>query len=76
MIAAWRALRRYRIFGWWRELMAMPAYWLLMSVAAWLALWQFIVAPFHWNKTVHGLSRKRVGVGSSAPAPNSSRFAR
>jgi cellulose synthase/poly-beta-1,6-N-acetylglucosamine synthase-like glycosyltransferase len=76
MIAAWRALRRYRIFGWWRDLMAMPAYWLLMSVAAWLALWQFIVAPFHWNKTVHGLSRKRGSVGFSALAKNNSRVAR
>jgi hypothetical protein len=35
----------------------MPLYWMLMSAAAWLALWQFVVAPFHWNKTEHGLSR-------------------
>ena len=76
MIAAWRALRRYRIFGWWRDLLAMPAYWLLMSVAAWLALWQFIVAPFHWNKTVHGLSRKRGSAGLSALAKDDSRVAR
>ncbi|MCB1434980.1 MAG: hypothetical protein KDK75_21340, partial [Alphaproteobacteria bacterium] len=38
-------------------LMTMPIYWLLMSAAAWYALWQFMTAPFHWNKTEHGLSR-------------------
>ena len=41
---------------WWGVLLTMPLYWLLMGVAAWLSLWQFIVAPFHWNKTRHGIS--------------------
>ena len=47
------ALRRRGIFGWRGTLATMPVYWLLASGAAWLALWQFMVAPFHWNKTVH-----------------------
>lgn len=51
------ALRLRGISGWRMTLATMPFYWLLMSGAAWLALWQFITAPFHWNKTVHGLSR-------------------
>jgi cellulose synthase/poly-beta-1,6-N-acetylglucosamine synthase-like glycosyltransferase len=50
------AMRRRGYFGWVGTLLTMPAYWLLMSAAAWLALWQFITAPFHWNKTQHGLS--------------------
>ncbi|ODR97517.1 hypothetical protein AUC70_00395 [Methyloceanibacter stevinii] len=32
----------------------MPLYWLLISVAAYRAVWQFIVAPFKWEKTEHG----------------------
>ncbi len=40
----------------WSVLLTMPLYWLLMGVADWLSLWQFIVAPFHWNKTRHGIS--------------------
>ena len=56
MIAGHRALARLGIVGWWLPLVTMPVYWLLMSAAAWAALWQFIVAPFHWNKTEHGLS--------------------
>jgi cellulose synthase/poly-beta-1,6-N-acetylglucosamine synthase-like glycosyltransferase len=32
-----------------------PLYWLLMSIAAFYALRDFIVRPFHWHKTKHGL---------------------
>lgn len=35
----------------------MPAYWLLISIAAYKALWQLMTRPFHWEKTDHGLSR-------------------
>jgi len=34
-----------------------PAYWLLMSVAACKAAKQLVTNPFHWEKTTHGLSR-------------------
>jgi glycosyltransferase XagB len=52
-----KGLRRIRIFGWTSVLLTIPAYWLLVSVAAWLAIWDFAIAPFHWHKTRHGLSR-------------------
>jgi len=32
-----------------------PAYWLMMSFAAIFALYELIVRPHHWQKTVHGL---------------------
>lgn len=32
-------------------------YWLLMSVAAYKALWQLIHKPFYWEKTLHGISK-------------------
>lgn len=59
--AGWVTLRQLRFRNWWFTLATMPLYWLLMSVAGWLALWQFIVAPFHWNKTRHGLSALQKG---------------
>ena len=31
-------------------------YWVLLSVAAYRALWQLIRNPFHWDKTQHGRS--------------------
>ncbi len=57
MIAANQALRRQGMMGWWFTLATMPFYWLLMSAAAWLALWQLIFSPHTWNKTEHGLSK-------------------
>lgn len=42
-----------------------PLYWLLISVAAYRALWQLVLNPWHWEKTPHGLSRMSVaGFGS------------
>jgi cellulose synthase/poly-beta-1,6-N-acetylglucosamine synthase-like glycosyltransferase len=32
-----------------------PIYWLMMSLAAWIALYEFLVKPHHWQKTKHGL---------------------
>jgi hypothetical protein len=34
----------------------MPAYWLMMSCAAYVALWQLATRPHYWEKTEHGLS--------------------
>ena len=56
MLAGAKALRRLRIRGWLGAILSTPLYWLLISVAAWLALWQFATNPHHWNKTEHGLS--------------------
>ena len=38
-------------------LFTIPLYWLVMSMAAWRALWQLVRAPYHWEKTPHGLAR-------------------
>jgi glycosyltransferase XagB len=54
--AGGKAIKIMGIRGWWFSLMTMPFYWALMTIAGWMALWQFIVRPFHWNKTRHGLS--------------------
>lgn len=57
MILMRRALMEIGQPVWRVILLTMPGYWCLMSAAAWMALWQFALRPFHWNKTVHGLSR-------------------
>ncbi|HSX10036.1 MAG TPA: glycosyltransferase [Candidatus Saccharimonadales bacterium] len=41
------ALLKYAVF--------VPFYWLAMSVCAWMAVYNLIVAPHHWSKTKHGL---------------------
>ena len=57
MLAGAKALRQRGLKGWWFTIATMPFYWLIMSVAAWMALWQLVFAPFKWNKTEHGLSK-------------------
>jgi len=37
-----------------------PFYWLLMSFAAWKALYQLLVKPYYWEKTTHGLHLKQI----------------
>ncbi len=39
----------------------LPLYWLLVSWAAWRALWELAARPFHWFKTPHGLSPAEEG---------------
>ena len=49
------ARRRLRKVAW--VLLLMPLHWLLLSLAAWRALYQLAVAPYAWEKTEHGLAR-------------------
>jgi cellulose synthase/poly-beta-1,6-N-acetylglucosamine synthase-like glycosyltransferase len=53
MIAAWKRGRRG--LAWWALLL--PVYYLLMSLAAYKALWQLVRRPHYWEKTEHGLTR-------------------
>ena len=57
MVISSIGMKRSGIQSTWFTLASMPIYWLLMSLAAWMALWDFVVRPFHWHKTKHGLSR-------------------
>lgn len=37
-----------------------PFYWLLMSFAAWKAVYQLFFKPYYWEKTNHGLHLKQI----------------
>ena len=52
------ALKKHQPFsyGMIRYALLTPLYWIFMSIAAYKALFQLIVKPFYWEKTVHGLS--------------------
>jgi cellulose synthase/poly-beta-1,6-N-acetylglucosamine synthase-like glycosyltransferase len=43
-------------------------YWVLMSVAAYRALWQLLRNPFFWEKTHHGVSRLGVPAANQTEA--------
>lgn len=38
-------------------LLLTPLHWLLVSLAAWRAIYQLVAAPYVWEKTEHGLAR-------------------
>jgi cellulose synthase/poly-beta-1,6-N-acetylglucosamine synthase-like glycosyltransferase len=50
-------LLRRRLFSCIWALLLMPIYWLLLSLAAWRALFQLVRDPYRWEKTEHGLAR-------------------
>jgi cellulose synthase/poly-beta-1,6-N-acetylglucosamine synthase-like glycosyltransferase len=50
-------LSRRRLLGCAWALMLVPVYWILLSIAAWRALFQLVRDPYRWEKTEHGLAR-------------------
>lgn len=58
----WTGLRRAGKLYLAPHLLFIPVYWILISAAAYRAVWQLIRSPFYWEKTPHGLSKGRGGV--------------
>ena len=54
MVLSWVALKRRKLSRLSLDVLLIPIYWLLISCGAWLAVWQFLTAPFYWEKTQHG----------------------
>ena len=55
--------------GW--VLLTIPAHWLLLSLAAWRALYQLARDPYRWEKTEHGLAKtSRLAEAAPSPKPN------
>ncbi len=50
-------LFRRRLLGCAWALILLPVYWILLSFAAWRALYQLAKDPYRWEKTEHGLAR-------------------
>jgi len=50
-------LKRRGLLGHAWVLALTPLHWLLLSLAAWRALFQLLYAPQYWEKTEHGLAR-------------------
>ena len=49
------ARRRLLSCGW--VVVLVPVYWMLLSLAAWRALYMLVRDPYQWEKTDHGLAR-------------------
>jgi cellulose synthase/poly-beta-1,6-N-acetylglucosamine synthase-like glycosyltransferase len=58
--------KQYHLLPW---ALLIPCYWLLMSVAALFALFELLVKPHYWQKTVHGLHLNRKELSPAAAPP-------
>ena len=56
-VLGWIGLSRRRLTRTAWILLLTPLHWLLLSWAAWRALYQLLIAPYRWEKTEHGLAR-------------------
>lgn len=56
-LLGWLGLRRRGLLSTAWVLLLTPLNWLLLSLAAWRAFGQFVVAPYRWEKTEHGLAK-------------------
>ena len=70
------ALRRRDLHRLRRLLPVLPLYYALVSAAAWLAVWELIWSPFHWNKTDHGRARTSRSGAIRVAQPVPGRFLR
>lgn len=51
-------------------LLLLPFYWVLLSIAAWRAVFQLIQSPYRWEKTAHGRARtSRQAAARNLPNP-------
>ncbi len=57
-LLAWRTLPIRRLEHLRKLFWSIPFYWMLLSVAAWRAVWHLIRRPHHWEKTPHGKAAK------------------
>jgi cellulose synthase/poly-beta-1,6-N-acetylglucosamine synthase-like glycosyltransferase len=58
--------------AWIPTILTLPLYWLLISIATWVAVLQYFWGATHWAKTPHGLSRIKPQAAekkSDKPAP-------
>ncbi len=61
--------RRFRRF----DVLTMPFYWCLVSIAAYRAVGELAVAPHRWNKTSHGLATRASGPTNAAGGEETNR---
>jgi hypothetical protein len=57
MVLGLLGLFRRGLLGYAWALVLIPIYWILLSLAAWRALFQLVRDPYRWEKTEHGLAR-------------------
>jgi cellulose synthase/poly-beta-1,6-N-acetylglucosamine synthase-like glycosyltransferase len=50
-------MQRQSLTAHWRSLLYLPLWTAMLSLAAWRAIFELCLRPFHWEKTDHGVAR-------------------
>jgi cellulose synthase/poly-beta-1,6-N-acetylglucosamine synthase-like glycosyltransferase len=53
LLLGWQVLRLREKLSFWKVVLFTPVYWMMISLAAWRAVWQLWRAPHLWEKTPH-----------------------
>lgn len=53
LLLGYQTLRKAERRGFWKIVLFTPAYWLIVSLAAWRAMFELWRRPHHWDKTSH-----------------------
>ncbi|MEQ1941977.1 glycosyltransferase family 2 protein [Mesorhizobium sp. VNQ89] len=53
LLLGWQVLKLREKLGFWKIVLFTPVYWMMLSWAAWRAVWQLWRTPFLWEKTPH-----------------------
>ncbi|MEX0345256.1 MAG: glycosyltransferase family 2 protein [Rhizobiaceae bacterium] len=53
LLLGWRTLGKPEKKGFWKIVLTLPGYWVIMSIACWRAAWQLYRQPHLWEKTPH-----------------------
>ena len=69
LLLGWQALERRERRGFWRIVLFTPVYWMMMSLAAWRAVWQLCRRPHHWEKTPHEAAAGLPAASLEQPRP-------
>jgi len=65
LVIGWRSLPVKDRARLWRYVVMTPFYWLLLSIAAWRAVWQLYRCPHYWEKTPHAPRKRAAGDAAS-----------
>ncbi|MEW9835889.1 glycosyltransferase family 2 protein [Mesorhizobium marinum] len=58
LLLGWQVLKVREKLGFWKVVLFTPVYWMMMSIAAWRAVWQLCREPYLWEKTPHQPMRR------------------
>jgi cellulose synthase/poly-beta-1,6-N-acetylglucosamine synthase-like glycosyltransferase len=53
LMLGWKVSTLRERLGFWKVVLFTPVYWMMISIAAWRALWQLCWKPHLWEKTPH-----------------------